>query len=98
VLHFRSSTEKAARLKASKEILLILQESEANQFEEIATGDKCSFRYSYLSSTLFARSPAEVIPKTRQTIGTKKTMMALFFTVMKPIVLDVLRKGHKCNQ
>jgi hypothetical protein len=54
------------------------KESEANRFEGIATGDESSFRYSYPSSKIVARSPAQITPITRQAIGSTKTMITLF--------------------
>jgi hypothetical protein len=47
---------------------------------------------------MFARAPSEVIPRTRQTIGAKKTMITIFFTVGQLIRLDILPKGSKFNQ
>jgi hypothetical protein len=72
VPHFRSSGHKAARVKASKEILRILQEPKTNHFDRIATGDESWFRYFYLCSNTFAQSPAEVIPRRRWAIGADK--------------------------
>jgi hypothetical protein len=45
-----------------------------------------------------ARSSKDVIPRTRQASGTKKTMGTIFFTGRKRIVLDILPKGSKFNQ
>jgi hypothetical protein len=47
---------------------------------------------------MFARAPSEVIPRTRQTIGAKKTMIMICFTARQLILLDVLPKGSKFNQ
>jgi hypothetical protein len=44
------------------------------------------------------RAPSEVIPRTRQTIGVKQTMITIFFTACQLILLDVLPKGSKFNQ
>jgi hypothetical protein len=76
----------------------VVQESEANQFEGIATDDKIWFRYSYLPSKMLARSPAKVIPMTGQVIGAKKTIITLFVTARQLILLDVRPKCHKYNQ
>jgi hypothetical protein len=85
-------------LKASKEMLRILQGSDRNQFEGITTHDVSRFRYSYQSSKTPARSPADVILRTRQAIGAKKTMVTLFFAARKLSVLDVMPKRCKYNQ
>jgi hypothetical protein len=98
VPHFLSEAQKAARVKASKEMLRILQDSEENKFEGIVTGDESWFRYLYLCSKIFARSPAEIVPRIRQGIDTKKTMVTMFFTGRELIILDVLPKDSKFNQ
>jgi hypothetical protein len=98
VPHLFNSAQKAARVEASNEILRFLQGSEVNQFDGIATGDESWFRYSYPSSTMFARSPADVVPRTRQGTGARKIMITLFVTVRKLIGLNVLPKGHKYNR
>jgi hypothetical protein len=47
---------------------------------------------------MFARSPTDVIPRTRQAIGKKQTMIKISFTGRKVIVLDVVPNGSKFNQ
>jgi hypothetical protein len=42
------------------------------------------YSYSYPSSKMLAGSPTDVIPKTRQAIAAKKTMMKMFLTGPKP--------------
>jgi hypothetical protein len=71
VPHFLSPAQEVARVEASKTILRVLQNAESNNFEGIATGNESWFRHYYPSSTMFARAPSEVIPRTRQTIGAK---------------------------
>jgi hypothetical protein len=97
VPHFLSPAQKVTRVEASKTVLRVLQDAESHDFEEIATGDESWFRYCYPSSTKFARAPSEVIPRTRQTIGEKKTMITIFFTACQTILLDVLPKRSKFN-
>jgi hypothetical protein len=96
--HFLLPAQKVARDEASTEMLRILHESGENHFEEIATGNESWSQYSYPSSKMFARSPADIIPRTRQAIGTKGNMIAIFFTRRKLIVLDILPQGSKFNQ
>jgi hypothetical protein len=98
VPHVLSSAQKAARLEASKEMLRILQGSKANEFEGIAMGNESWLRYSYLFPKMFTQSPAEVVPRTRQALGAKKTMITSFLPARKLMVLDVLPKGPKHNQ
>jgi hypothetical protein len=78
VSHFLSPAQKIVRAEASKTILRILQDAESNDFEGIATGDESWFRYCYPSSTMFARAPSEVLPRTMQTIAAKQTMIKIF--------------------
>jgi hypothetical protein len=90
--HFLIPAQKVAGGEASKTILPVLQDAESNAFEGIAAGDESWFRCCYPSSTAFGREPSEVIPRTRQTIGAKKTMITIFFTARQLILLGVLPK------
>jgi hypothetical protein len=47
---------------------------------------------------MFARGLSEVIPRMRQTIGAKKTTIAIFSTARQRILLDIPPKGIKFNQ
>jgi hypothetical protein len=47
---------------------------------------------------MFTPVPSKVIPRTRQAIGAKKTMITIFFTARQLFLLDVLPKGSKFNQ
>jgi hypothetical protein len=79
-------------------MLRILHESEENFFEGIATGDEFWSQYSYPSSKIQARSRTDVIPTARQVIEAKQTMITIFFTGHKLIILDISPKGSKFNQ
>jgi hypothetical protein len=70
VHHSLSGAQKVARVEAAKEMFRILQESETNDFDSIATGDESWFQHTTASSKIFARSTADVIPRTRQAAGT----------------------------
>lgn len=98
VPHFLTPPQKAARIAAATEMLRILQAAETNDFEGITTGDESWFRYSYSSAKMFARSAAEVPPRTREPIGAKKIMITIFFSPRELIVLDVLPRYHRYNQ
>jgi hypothetical protein len=95
---FSQSCTKHCSRRSIKTILRDLQDVESNYFEGIAMGDESWFRYCYPSSTMFAWAPAEVIPRTRQTIGSKNTIITIFFTAHQLILLDVRPKGSKFNQ
>jgi hypothetical protein len=94
---FSVPAQKVAPIEASTEMLRILYESEENHFEGIATGDGSWFQSSSPSLKMLARSPTDPTPRTRQAIGTKKTIITIFFTRRKLIVLEILSKGSKFN-
>jgi hypothetical protein len=79
-------------------MLRILQSSKTDNFDGITAADESWFQYVDSSSKLFTDSPADVVPMVRQTLGARKTMITLFFTVNKPIAMDVLPKDMKFNQ
>jgi hypothetical protein len=92
------SPQKVARFGAAKEMLRIFHESETNGFDGIATGDESRFQHATASPKIFARSGANVIPRTWQVVGAKKTITTVFFTTKKFIVLNVLSRGNTFNQ
>jgi hypothetical protein len=47
---------------------------------------------------MFGRSRSDAIPSTRQAIGTKKTMITVFFTASIGMVPDILPQGRNFNQ
>jgi hypothetical protein len=63
---------KVTRVEAAKEMLEIVQESETNDFDGLATGDQSWFQYITASSKIFARSATDIIPRTRQAIAANK--------------------------
>jgi hypothetical protein len=69
-----------------------------NGLDGIATGDKLSFQHTKAFSKMFARSAADVIPRTRKAFGANKTMSTVYFTTKKFIVLDALPRGSTSNQ
>jgi histone-lysine N-methyltransferase SETMAR len=66
--------------------------------EGIAMGDQSSFLYTTYTDSLFAASAAEAVPRTRQNISVRKTMVAIFFTSIRLLVLNSLPKGTKFNR
>jgi hypothetical protein len=71
IFHSLSDAQKVARVEAAKEILKILQQSDTNDFDGIATGDESWFQHAMASSKIFARSAADVNPRTRKAVGEK---------------------------
>jgi hypothetical protein len=72
VPHSLSDPQNVARVEAAKEMLRILQESEMNDFDSVATGDESGFHSTTASSKMFVRLAEDVIPRTRQEVGAKK--------------------------
>jgi hypothetical protein len=70
----------------------------ADSFDEITTGDESWFHYLCEWSAVFAKSPGDVIPRTRKEIGMKKIMGTIFFTNRKLLIAECLPKGWKYNQ
>jgi hypothetical protein len=62
--------QKVARVETAK-MLRILQESEANDFNGIATGGESWFQHTTASSKMFVRSAEDIIPGMRQAVGAK---------------------------
>jgi hypothetical protein len=75
----------------------ILQESETNDFDGIATGDDSWFQHTTASSKMFARPATDVIPRTRQAVGVTKTVITVLFTTKILIVFDVPPRGSTFN-
>jgi hypothetical protein len=67
-----SDAQKVARVEAAKEMVRILQESETNDFDGIATGDESWFQHTTASSKMFAPSAADIIARMRQAVGANK--------------------------
>jgi hypothetical protein len=79
-------------------MLKILQESEANHFDEIAMSDDSWFQSLDFSLKIFTPSRSDVVPRPREGVSRKKIVITLFFTGRKPIVLDALPKSRTSHQ
>jgi hypothetical protein len=74
VPHALSDPQKATTVEASNELLHMLNDLEADSFDGIPIGDgSWSHSLSELSA-MFAKSPGDIIPRTRKEIGMKKAM------------------------
>jgi hypothetical protein len=62
-------------------------------FQGITTGDKSWFGYEYESDSMLARSAYMVLPRLRTGFQVKKTVITVFFTATRPIVLKSLPQG-----
>jgi hypothetical protein len=96
---FAVPAQKLVTVETLTEILRTLDASEESHFDGLATGDESWCQFFFLSVLkLSARSPTDVITRTRQSIETKETMTNTFFTGHKLIVLDILLKGSKFSR
>jgi hypothetical protein len=96
--HTLSGPQKVKRVEASAELLQILNDLEADSFDGIATGDESWFQYLYESLAMFAKSPGDVTPRTRQEISVKATILTIFFTNRMLLIAEYLQKGQKYSQ
>jgi hypothetical protein len=69
-----------------------------HNFEGTATRDESWFHYSSYSDSMFAESRESVVPRNRRAIPGQQTMVRIFFTSRRLLVLIALRKGAKFHQ
>jgi hypothetical protein len=69
-----------------------------HNFEGITTGDESWFLYTTSGDSMFAASAREMVSRTKPNIFAKKTMVTIFFTSTRLLVLNFLPKGAKFNQ
>jgi hypothetical protein len=82
----------------SEMLLDMLQLYAEHNFEGITTGDELWFLYTIYGDSMFATSAREVVPRTKQNISAKKSIVTIFFTSTRWLVLNSLPKGTKFNQ
>jgi histone-lysine N-methyltransferase SETMAR len=71
---------------------------QSNAFDGIATGDESWFQHVYMSNSIFAPSRDLAATRTKDADRTKKTMLTVFFTSRRLIVLEALPKGTTFTQ
>lgn len=86
------------RCEISEGLLTILRNDESAVFSRVATGDEFWFPYPYQSTHCYATSREEVRPRTKSTIAPKRTMVTIFFTGTKLLVLGIVSREEKFNQ
>jgi hypothetical protein len=91
-------TLKVTRIEASNELLQILDDLEADSFDEIITGDGSGFHSLYEPLGMFSKLPRDVITRTRKEIDVKKRIFTIFFTNKKLLTTEHLPKGQKYDQ
>jgi hypothetical protein len=68
-----------------------------HNFEGIMTGDESWLLYTTYGDSMFAASATDVVPRTRQNISAKKTVVTFFFISTRVLLLNFLPKGTKFN-
>jgi hypothetical protein len=96
--HLFSDDQKKLRIVASQKLLSMLGMNVEDDFEGIATSDESWFQYSSNSDSMFSDSRENVLPRIRQDISASQTMITIFFTSRRLLVLEALPKGTKFNQ
>jgi hypothetical protein len=86
------------RVEASNELLQITNDLETDSFDRITAGDESWFHYLYESSSVFEKSPGDVITKARKENDVTKTMFTIFLPNEKFLIAEYLPKGQKYNQ
>jgi hypothetical protein len=90
VPHRLSDDQKAARVRDSRALLAILRRVQDNSFEGIPRGDESWFLYEYQTNSIFAASRETVSLTYEHKIQAKKTLITVFFTSTRLLVLAAL--------
>jgi hypothetical protein len=96
--HQLNPSQTVQRVEAAKLPLQILQMLQPNAFDGIASGDESWCQYVYMSNSMFAASRDLAATRTKDADRTKKTMLTVFFTSRRLIVLEAVPKETTCTQ
>jgi hypothetical protein len=92
VPYLLSDDQKKLQVDASPMLLSLLGRYAEHNFKRIATGDESWFRYSSYSDSVFPGSRESVVPRIRRDISRQQTMLTIFFTSTRLLVLEALPK------
>jgi hypothetical protein len=98
VPHLLCDDQKKLGIDASRKVLSMQEMDAEHDFEEIETGDEFWFQYSSDSDSMFAHSRESAVPRIGQDIPGQKTMITIFLTSTRLLVLEARPKGTKFNQ
>jgi hypothetical protein len=93
-----SKDQKKSWIAALRELRSLQQVCAEYDFEAIAPRDESWFQYAFCSDLMFTESRERFVPRIRQGISGQETMIPLFFTSTRRLVLETLPRGMKCNQ
>jgi hypothetical protein len=91
-LHGVSDSQKIKTVEASTGLIHILNDLVTDSFDRITTGGESWFQCLYESSALLAKSPGDVVPRTKRN-WCEKTRMIIVFTNQKLLIASDLPKG-----
>jgi hypothetical protein len=96
--HDLAASRKAKRAVDMRMVLQALRNEQSQNWSYIMTGDDRWFYDNSDSPTIFARARDEVVPRVSRTIGSKKVMVIIFFTVNRLLKRAYLSQGQKYNK
>jgi histone-lysine N-methyltransferase SETMAR len=96
--HLLSDESQKFPIVGSKKALRLPGLCPEPNFEGIALGDEFWFECSSYSNSMFADSRESVGPRIQRDISAPKTMIPIFSTSKRLLVLEALPKGTKFNQ
>lgn len=97
VPHLLNNSQKKQRVDMAKEMLIILENDQRQNFVNIITGDESWFMYVYTQNSQWVISKDDLIEKVAKTNMQKKLMVTIFFNGKGIIDVDYLEKGVKFN-
>jgi hypothetical protein len=93
VPHELSEDQKKRRVNQQGTLPDMLRSIPEHNIEGIATGGKSWSICTTCADSMLAVSAAEVVPRTKQNLYTSKTMVTIFFTSTRLVVLNSSSKG-----
>jgi hypothetical protein len=96
--HLLSDDQKKLQIDSSQKLLSVLAMYTEHYFEGIATGDQSWSQCSSYSDSMLADSRESVLPRIPQDNSGQETMITLFFTSTRLLLLEALPKDIKFNQ
>jgi hypothetical protein len=91
-------SDKRKRAVDAQLLLQELRKDESQNFSDIMTGDESWFYYNYDSPTIFARARDKAVPRAPPTTGSKRLMVAIFFTANRLMKLASFPQRQKYNK
>jgi hypothetical protein len=97
VPHILTDEQKQSRVTIAKEMLVILNEDAKYDFKHIVTGDETWLLFQTYQDAKWVREGEESETRVRQSIGTKKQMLVIFWGVSYVPVINLLLLGDSVD-